>query len=119
MPGSGVQGVQGFRDGLSAHGIPYEIISGVLVHEVHATHGPLAPRRVSVGVALDEVSPWPYAPPHWIHLPASVSFAHTNSDGSPLPGWLRHSRNVDPWGHLADPMAAWLAHVRGVLGGAA
>lgn len=43
MPGSGVQGVQGFRDGLSAHGIPYEIISGVLVHEVHATHGPLAP----------------------------------------------------------------------------
>jgi hypothetical protein len=33
-------------------------------------------------------------------------------------GWARHSRQLDRWGSMADPLDEWLAHLRGVLGGA-
>lgn len=62
-----------------------------------------------------ELTSWPVAPPHWIHLSASVSFAQTNCQPSVMPGWMRHSRQIVGWGADPDPAQAWLAHVRGVL----
>jgi hypothetical protein len=47
-----------------------------------------------------------------------VAFAATNIGGSPMPGWVSHSRDIKAWGRAPVPVAAWLAHVRGVLGGA-
>jgi hypothetical protein len=44
-----------------------------------------------------------------------VIFTHTNSQPSPIVGWLRHSRQIAGWGTDPNPAQAWLAHVRSVL----
>jgi len=76
----------------------------------------LAGATVPTGVGLEELAPWSAAPPHWVHLPASVILPQTNADSTlTLPGWLRHSRNITGWVDAAEPVSAWLAHVRGVL----
>ena len=33
-----------------------------------------------------------------------------------MPGWLGHSRQIVGWGDDPDPIAGWVAHVRGVIG---
>jgi hypothetical protein len=92
--------------------------SALVTYTVIPVTGALAGRVVRTGVSVEEAAPWPAAPPHWIHLPANVTFATTNAGGSPLPGWTAHSRDIPAWGAARVPIAAWLAHVRGVLGGA-
>jgi hypothetical protein len=42
-------------------------------------------------------------PPHWLHLPAAVAFEHTNSQPSPVAGWMRHSRQIGDWDSDPDP----------------
>lgn len=112
-------GPDGYQQGLEARGVPSTVVDGVIVHELDVVTGPLAGAQVQVGVEVGELAPWPVQPPHWIHLPASVTFAATNQQPSPVPGWARHSRQLDRWGSMADPLDEWLAHLRGVLGGAA
>ena len=90
--------------------------SGLVVYQVEPVGGRLAGELVPSGVEVGELAGWPIAPPHWVHLPASVVFANTNSQSSPLPGWLRHSRQVRGWGCDPDPAQGWLAHIRGILG---
>jgi hypothetical protein len=49
-----------------------------------------------------------------------VQFTSTNSNQEEtLPGWVRHSRQVNGWGDAEEPAQAWLAHLRRVLQDAA
>lgn len=111
-------GVEAFAAALEEFGTEPVVVSTLVTYTVTPVTGALAGRPVRTGVSVDEVVPWPSAPPHWIHLPAEVKFASTNAGGSPIPGWVSHSRDIKGWGTARAPVVAWLAHVRGVLGGA-
>jgi hypothetical protein len=112
-------GVEAFVAALDATGSDPVMESGLVTYSVTPVTGTLAGQAVRTGVVLQEVGPWPAVPPHWIHLPAEVRFVASNIGGSPHPGWVSHSRDVKAWGSARSPVGAWLAHVRGVLGGAA
>ncbi|WP_319446143.1 MULTISPECIES: hypothetical protein [unclassified Mycobacterium] len=90
----------------------------LIVYTVDVISGPHSGAMMGTGVEVAELVGWPIAPPHWIHLPAAVVFEHTNSQPSPVDGWIRHSRQINDWGSDPDPGQAWVAHVRGVLGDA-
>jgi hypothetical protein len=111
-------GVEAFTAALDAFDVGPVVESGLVLYTVMPVSGALAGKAVPTGVLLDEVAPWPTTPPHWIHLPAEITFSATNMSGSPRPGWRSHSREIKGWGTAPSPAAAWLAHVRGVLGGA-
>lgn len=108
-----------FTAGLQASGARPQRRGPLIVYTVDVISGPQAGAAIETGVEIAELAGWPVAPPHWIHLPATVVFEHTNSQDSAVPGWVRHSRQVFDWGLDPDPGQAWLAHVRGVLGQAA
>lgn len=105
-----------FTAGLRRLGANPETRSGLVIYQVEPVGGRLAGEAVSTAVEVGELAGWPIAPPHWVHLPASVAFVNTNSQASPLPGWLRHSRQLSGWGGDPDPAQGWLAHVRAVVG---
>lgn len=88
----------------------------LIVYRIDIAHGGHAGKRLETAVEVAELANWPVAPPHWIHLPSSVTIVRTNSQPSPLAGWLRHSRQLEGWGTDPNPTQAWLAHVRGVVG---
>lgn len=112
-------GLDAFVAALTEFGADPAVESGLVIYTVTPVAGALAGRAVRTGVSLDEVAPWPTTPPHWIHLPADVTFAATNARASHRSGWTSHSRDITAWGAARVPVAAWLAHVRGVVGGAA
>ncbi len=87
----------------------------LVIYQVDVLAGQHAGQAIQTAVEAAELANWPVAPPHWIHLPATVTFAHTNAQPSPITGWLRHSRQITGWGTDPNPAQAWLAHVRGVL----
>lgn len=111
-------GVEGFVAALNAFDAGAIVESGLVLYTVMPVSGALAGTAMRTGVLLDEVAPWPTAPPHWIHLPEDITFSATNISGSPKAGWRSHSREIKGWGTALSLAAAWLAHVRGVLGGA-
>ncbi len=111
-------GVEAFVAALEGFDAEPIVESALVTYTVTPVAGALAGHAVRTGVIMEEVAPWPTAPPHWIHLPANVAFASTNVGGSPMTGWVSHSRDIPGWGTALVPVAAWLAHVRGVLGGA-
>jgi len=111
-------GVEAFVAALEEFGAEPVVESALVIYTIIPVTGALVGRAVRTGVSVDEVAPWPTAPPHWIHLPSDVAFAATNAGGSPMDGWASHSRDILAWGTAQVPVAAWLAHVRGVLGGA-
>lgn len=111
-------GVDGFIAALRDYEADPVAESGLVVYTVVPVAGALVGQAVRTGVRVGEVEPWPTLPPHWIHLPKEVTFAATNAGDSPMPGWRAHSREIKGWGTVASPAGAWLAHVRGVLGGA-
>jgi hypothetical protein len=113
-----VTGVTAFVATLEEFGAQPIVESTLITYTVIPVTGALAGCAVRTGVLVDEVAPWPTVPPHWIHLPADVAFAATNAGGSPKEGWRCHSRDIPAWGTASMPAAAWLAHVRGVLGSA-
>jgi hypothetical protein len=110
-------GVAAFVTALEEFGAEPIVQASLVTYTVTPVAGALAGQAVRTGVTVDEATPWPTAPPHWIHLPADVTFAATNAGESPIPGWKAHSRDIPAWGTAQVPVAAWLAHVRGVLGG--
>jgi hypothetical protein len=87
----------------------------LVFYQIHVLAGQHAGQAIETAVEAAELASWPVAPPHWIHLPATVTFARTNCQPSQITGWLRHSRQIAGWGTDANPAQAWLAHVRGVL----
>lgn len=111
-------GLAAFLSALTEYGADPLVQSALVTYTVIPVTGALAGQAVRTGVNVDEVTPWPAAPPHWVHLPAEITFPATNVGGSPMPGWKAHSRDIPAWGRAPAPIAAWLAHVRGVLGGA-
>lgn len=113
-----LRGVDGFVRGLTAHGHPVRQQHGLVLFPVVPIDGGLAGEDVDTAVDTAELGNWPGVPPHWVHLPAAITFSRTNSQSSSMPGWLRHSRSIKGWGDNPDPVAAWIAHVRAVLGDA-
>ena len=105
--------VQKFIDDMTASGISVTIEAGLVIYRVTPVDGAYAGRDVETGVDKSELAHWPQVPPHWIHLPSSVSFPRTNSRKSPKSGWLKHSR-TSGWGD-APPVVSWMSHVRAVL----
>ncbi len=114
-----VAGAGGFAAGLRECGLDPVTQDGVVRFQAVPVTGAFAGATVDCGVAVEDLAGWPAVPPHWLHLPSTVHFARTNSQPSPLPGWLRHSRPASGWGNDASPVPAYLAHVRGILGEAA
>lgn len=88
----------------------------LVAYRIEPVTGRLAGQVVETAVEAADLAAWPIAPPHWVHLPASVTFIRTNATPSSATGWLRHSRQIGGWGCDADPAQAWLAHVRAVVG---
>ena len=107
-------GVRRFIDDMTKSGLDCEVESGLVIYRITPVDGAYAGVPVETGVGAGELRPWPQAPPHWIHLPSDIVFPRTNSDRSPKPGWLMHSRDLRGWGDAA-PAICWLSHVRAVL----
>ncbi|MFI2363036.1 hypothetical protein [Promicromonospora sp. NPDC019610] len=107
---------QQFVDDMTAVGAPARADGPRILYDVMAVHGALAGQIVTTGVSVSEVQSWPAVPPHWIHLPESVTFTQTNMDGTDCPpGWKRHSREFN-YTDTSVPLAlAWLRHVRGFI----
>ncbi len=112
-------GADGFVAGLRECGLDPTVEGEVLRFQAKPVTGAFADTAVDCGVAVGELGSWPTVPPHWVHLPSAVRFPRTNSQDSPIVGWLRHSRPPSGWGNDVRPVQAYLAHVRGILGEAA
>ena len=87
----------------------------LVIFAIEPVEGAHAGAQVETGVTTEELGMWPQAPPHWIHLPSTITFAHTNSQASAKSKWLMHSRQISGWGD-APAGVAWASHVRAVLG---
>ena len=109
------EGLDGFLAGLKRCGCTPEIREGVVVFTIVPIGGSRAEVVTETGVAVDELGMWPAAPPHWVNLPGDVRFERTNTQPSPIPDWLKHSRQPQNWGNTQEPAQAWIAHVRGML----
>ena len=109
------RGVQGFIDDLARLGLCPAEEGGLVIYRIIPIDGAHAGTEVETGVSVEELAPWPQAPPHWIHLPTSMSFPKTNSKASTRPGWIKHSRDVIGWGD-SPPGTWWSGHVRAALG---
>lgn len=108
-------GEERFLAGLRRCGCDPVKRNDVIVFEVTAVGGRHSGQAIETGVSVNELAAWPGAPPHWVHLPSVVAIARTNTQPSPLPGWLMHSRNITGWGNAEEPAQAWIAHARSVL----
>lgn len=110
------RGVEGFIASLADHGVTAVVDGPVVIYDLAAVSGKLAGQTVKTGVSVSELEPWPIGAPHWIHFPESITVNPTNPDTNYcLPGWRRHSRNLERWAAAPDPGGAWLAHVRRVI----
>ena len=107
-------GVQRFIDDMAELGVNPRVDAGLVIYQITPIDGVHAGVVVETGVSTEELSLWPQAPPHWVHFPASINFRRTNSQTSPKPGWLMHSRQISGWGD-APPGICWSSHLRAVL----
>lgn len=117
MPGTDTgRGAEGFIASLAVHGITAVVDGPAVLYDLAAVSGKLAGQTVRTGVSVSELEPWPVGAPHWIHFPENITLTPTNVDvNGCLPGWKRHSRNMEHWEAAPDPGGAWLGHVRGVI----
>lgn len=101
---------------MAAVGIEVRVDGARLMYEVLAVSGPLGGQPVMTGVSRTEVQNWPQVPPHWVHLPETITFPETNADVTDCPpGWKRHSRDFQLTDMSVPPALAWIRHVRGLL----
>lgn len=112
MTGSGVEG---FVDDMTRLGLQPRVEAGLVLYRVEPVDGARAGTPVETAVAINELARWPQVPPHWIHFLGDVTLSRTNSQPSPRPGWIMHSRQITGWGRDSDPGRGWAGHVRGVL----
>lgn len=107
---------QQFINDMTAAGAPARAEGPRILYDVVAVGGALTGQTVTTGVSVSEVQSWPMVPPHWIHLPDSVTFTATNMDETDCqPGWKRHSRDFSYTDMSMPPALAWLRHVRGFI----
>lgn len=109
-------GIDGFIAGLRRCGIEAAVEAGVVTFTVEPITGAHAGKSVATGVGTDELAGWPAIPPHWIHLPGNITFPNSSMQASPIPAWVKHSRQIIGWGNAAEPAQAWISHIRAVLG---
>jgi hypothetical protein len=109
-------GLDGFLSGLRRCGVEPIVEAGVVAFTVEPVSGCRAGSAVETGVGVEELASWPAVPPHWVHFPADVGFARSNTQPSAMPGWTKHSRQINRWGNASEPAQAWLAHARAVAG---
>jgi len=103
-------------DDMSAAGAATRFDGSRLLYEVLAVSGPFVGQTVTTGVSISELQNWPQIPPHWVHLPDTVTFSETNSDVVDCPpGWKRHSRDFRLTDMSVPPALAWIRHVRGLV----
>ena len=110
-----------FTEDMAAAGIPVRADGPRLLYTILAVAGSCAGQEVPTGVSVTEVQNWPQIPPHWVHLPDSVTFptGETNTDETDtLPEWKRHSRDLGPWDMTVPPATAWIRQVRGIVSAA-
>jgi hypothetical protein len=108
-------GTDAFIAGLRRCGTDATVSAGIVMFTVVAA-GRSGPFTTQAGVAVAELEAWPAVPPHWVHLPAAIQFTTTNiNTDETLPGWVRHSRQVNGWGDAEEPAQAWMAHLRRIL----
>ena len=107
-------GERGFPDAMAQLGLAPTVEAGLIICCFTPVEGARAGDSIEVGIAVDELAPWPQAPPHWIHLSSDIHFLRTNSRPSSKSGWLMHSRNVAGWGDT-EPAAGWTSHLQAVL----
>ena len=107
-------GLQRFIDDMTELGLNPSVEAGLVIYQITPIDGAQAGVAVETGVSAEELAPWPQAPPHWVHFLDSIKFQRTNSQASPKPGWLMHSRQISGWGD-APPAIGWCSHVRAVL----
>ena len=74
-------GVQGFIHDLTELGLDPTVEAELVIYRIEPVDGAHASTTVETGVSANELSPWPQAPPHWIHLPASISFPGNEQSG--------------------------------------
>lgn len=107
---------QQFIDDMTAAGAPARVDGPRILYDVVAVGGALRGQVVTTGVSVSEVQSWPMVPPHWIHLPDSITFSATNMDDTDCQtGWKRHSRDFNYTDMSMPPALAWLRHVRGFV----
>lgn len=111
-------GVDDFIERMTKLGLDPVAETQLVIYKIEPVDGTHIGTTILTGVAIDELSRWPLVPPHWIHLPATIEFAHTNSRPSTRSGWTMHSRQITRWGQDPDPGVGWASHVRGVIGAA-
>lgn len=111
-----MDGPDGFTAGLDTYGAAPTTIDRFITYKVEIVEGRFAGETLETAVAVDELARWPLVPAHWIYLPDTVTFAATNTQPCPMPGWIGHSRQIVGWGDEPDPIVGWMAHVRGVIG---
>ena len=107
-------GVETFIQDMAGLGFEATLETELVIYRLMAVDGAYAGRSVETGVSVGELQPWPQVTPHWLHFPSAFKFSQTNSQPSPKPGWLMHSRQITGWGD-APPAVAWASHVRAVL----
>ena len=107
-------GVEAFMRTMAEFGFGPMLEDELVLYKLAAVGGAHPGTSLPTGVGVQELQPWPQAPPHWLHFPADLKFARTNSRPSPKSGWLMHSRQITGWGD-APPGVAWASHVRAVL----
>lgn len=108
-------GVAKFIADLDRIGIKAAVNGPAVIYEVVPPAGARAGTKLQTGVSSSELASWPAIAPHWIHFPADVTFAVTNTDQIEcLEGWARHSRDVGAWNMDRDPIYNWRAHILGV-----
>jgi hypothetical protein len=115
---SSLAGIDGFIAGLAECGITTVVHHGVVTFAVTPIDGAHAGLEVEVGVCTEELGGWPAVPPHWVHLPGTITFTATNSQPSTIPGWLKHSRGTANWGDATHAAQAYVAHLRAIVGDA-
>ncbi|MDQ4500746.1 hypothetical protein [Sinomonas sp. ASV322] len=111
-------GINALTKSLEALGATPVLRHGLLTYTVIPTHGARAGQMVETGIAEAEAQVWPATPPHWVHIPAEVTIPGSNTQPSPHPGWLGHSRDIQGWANEVNHAVAWLSHVRSVMAGA-
>ncbi|MHB1008437.1 MAG: hypothetical protein ACYC1E_04150 [Propionibacteriaceae bacterium] len=110
------RGVEGFISSLRECGIVAEREGAVVRFPVEAVGGARSGQLVPTAVSMNELTPWPTVPPHWVHFPAEITIVPTNTNEDEcLPGWQRHSRDLQGWATEDHPGQAFVAHVRSIL----
>jgi hypothetical protein len=110
-------GAAGFIAGLAAQNISCEELGGLVVYRVVPLDGASAGVEVETGVEAAELAGWSRTPPHWIHVPDSLTIPGGSQNASERSGWSRYSRpHPGRLDAASNPAREWVAHVRWLLG---